>query len=91
MEAMNSSFKALRHEINGGMLTAFCQYDQDRSDASCGPSVRHHPDLAHRSRPDDRGGAAGPMTAAALGDKLEVTVRTIYRDIVALQASRVPI
>ena len=35
--------------------------------------------------------AARPMTAAALADKLEVTVRTIYRDIAALQASRVPI
>jgi predicted DNA-binding transcriptional regulator YafY len=36
-------------------------------------------------------GAARPMTAAALAEKLEVTVRTIYRDIAALQASRVPI
>ena len=35
--------------------------------------------------------ARGPLTAAALADKLEVTVRTIYRDIAALQASRVPI
>ena len=36
--------------------------------------------------------AAGrPMTAAALAGKLEVTARTIYRDIAALQASRVPI
>ena len=36
--------------------------------------------------------AAGrPMTAAALADKLEVGARTIYRDIAALQASRVPI
>lgn len=35
--------------------------------------------------------AAGPMTAAALADRLEVTARTIYRDIAALQASRVPI
>jgi predicted DNA-binding transcriptional regulator YafY len=36
--------------------------------------------------------AAGrPMTAAELADKLEVTARTIYRDIAALQASRVPI
>jgi predicted DNA-binding transcriptional regulator YafY len=35
--------------------------------------------------------APRPLTAAALADKLEVTARTIYRDIVALQASRVPI
>lgn len=35
--------------------------------------------------------ARGPLTAAALADKLEVTARTIYRDIAALQASRVPI
>jgi predicted DNA-binding transcriptional regulator YafY len=35
--------------------------------------------------------ASQPVTAAALADKLEVTVRTIYRDIAALQASRVPI
>lgn len=32
-----------------------------------------------------------PLTAAALADRLEITVRTIYRDIAALQASRVPI
>jgi len=32
-----------------------------------------------------------PVTAAALAEQLEVTVRTIYRDIAALQASRVPI
>ncbi|ROQ01817.1 putative DNA-binding transcriptional regulator YafY [Stella humosa] len=32
-----------------------------------------------------------PMTAAALGQQLEVTVRTVYRDISALQARRVPI
>ena len=35
--------------------------------------------------------AARPMTAAALAGELEVTPRTIYRDIAALQASRVPI
>jgi predicted DNA-binding transcriptional regulator YafY len=35
--------------------------------------------------------ASGPVTAAALADRLEVTARTIYRDIAALQASRVPI
>jgi predicted DNA-binding transcriptional regulator YafY len=36
-------------------------------------------------------GASRPLTAAALAERLEVTVRTIYRDIAALQASRVPI
>jgi predicted DNA-binding transcriptional regulator YafY len=35
--------------------------------------------------------ATRPLTAGALADRLEVTVRTIYRDIAALQASRVPI
>ena len=35
--------------------------------------------------------AAQPLTAAMLAEKLEVTVRTIYRDVAALQASRVPI
>ncbi len=35
--------------------------------------------------------APHPLTAAAIAEKLEVTVRTIYRDIAALQASRVPI
>jgi predicted DNA-binding transcriptional regulator YafY len=35
--------------------------------------------------------AGRPMTAAALADELEVTVRTVYRDIATLQARRVPI
>ena len=35
--------------------------------------------------------AGAPLTASAIAEKLEVTVRTIYRDIAALQASRVPI
>jgi len=35
--------------------------------------------------------AAGPVTAAALADELEVTPRTVYRDIATLQARRVPI
>jgi predicted DNA-binding transcriptional regulator YafY len=35
--------------------------------------------------------ASRPLTAAALAEKLEVTPRTIYRDIAALQASRIPI
>ena len=35
--------------------------------------------------------ARGPLTAAAIAERLEVTVRTVYRDIAALQARRVPI
>jgi predicted DNA-binding transcriptional regulator YafY len=35
--------------------------------------------------------AARPVTAAAIADELEVTVRTVYRDIVTLQARRIPI
>jgi len=35
--------------------------------------------------------ATGPLTASALAETLEVTVRTIYRDIATLQARRVPI
>jgi predicted DNA-binding transcriptional regulator YafY len=35
--------------------------------------------------------AKGPVTAAHLAEVLEVTVRTVYRDIAALQARRIPI
>jgi predicted DNA-binding transcriptional regulator YafY len=35
--------------------------------------------------------AGRPMTAASLADELEVTVRTVYRDVATLQARRVPI
>ena len=35
--------------------------------------------------------ARGPLTAAALAEELEVTPRTVYRDIATLQARRVPI
>jgi predicted DNA-binding transcriptional regulator YafY len=35
--------------------------------------------------------AKGPLTAATIAERLEVTTRTIYRDIASLQASRVPI
>jgi predicted DNA-binding transcriptional regulator YafY len=35
--------------------------------------------------------AKKPMTAAVLAEQLEVTVRTIYRDVATLQARRVPI
>ena len=33
----------------------------------------------------------GPVTAAALAERLEVTVRTVYRDVAALQAARLPV
>jgi predicted DNA-binding transcriptional regulator YafY len=35
--------------------------------------------------------ATRPVTAAALAERLEVTARTVYRDIATLQARRVPI
>jgi predicted DNA-binding transcriptional regulator YafY len=35
--------------------------------------------------------AKQPVTAASIADELEVTVRTVYRDIATLQARRVPI
>jgi predicted DNA-binding transcriptional regulator YafY len=35
--------------------------------------------------------ASQPVTAAAIADELEVTTRTVYRDIVTLQARRIPI
>lgn len=35
--------------------------------------------------------AKKPVTAATIAERLEVTVRSVYRDIVALQAMRVPI
>ena len=35
--------------------------------------------------------ARKPVTAAEIAERLEVTVRSIYRDIVALQAMRVPV
>jgi predicted DNA-binding transcriptional regulator YafY len=33
----------------------------------------------------------GPITARALADRLDVTIRTVYRDIATLQARRIPI
>jgi predicted DNA-binding transcriptional regulator YafY len=36
-------------------------------------------------------GSRRPLTAAALASELEVTVRTVYRDVATLQARRVPI
>ncbi|TIU04531.1 MAG: HTH domain-containing protein, partial [Mesorhizobium sp.] len=35
--------------------------------------------------------AKKPVTAATIAEQLEVTVRSVYRDIAALQAMRVPI
>jgi hypothetical protein len=34
--------------------------------------------------------ASRPVTAASLADELEVTVRTVYRDVATLQARRIP-
>ena len=36
-------------------------------------------------------GAKAPVTAAAIANELEVTVRTVYRDVATLQARRIPI
>jgi predicted DNA-binding transcriptional regulator YafY len=35
--------------------------------------------------------AKGPITAAVLAERMEVTARTVYRDVATLQARRVPI
>jgi hypothetical protein len=35
--------------------------------------------------------AAQPVTAVAIAEELEVTVRTVYRDVATLQARRIPI
>ena len=35
--------------------------------------------------------ASQPVTATAIADELEVTVRTVYRDVATLQARRIPI
>ena len=40
---------------------------------------------AKRSKKD--GYASQPVTAAAIADELEVTVRTVYRDVATLQGS----
>ena len=62
------------------ILTAFCQYPIN---------------ALHADRPFDilqtLRAARHPLTAAAIAEKLEVTARTTYREIAALQASRVPI
>ena len=60
------------------ILTAFCQ---EPIKAPRQPPVRYHRDIA----------CGRPLTAAAIAEKLDVTVRTTYRDIATLQASRVPI
>jgi predicted DNA-binding transcriptional regulator YafY len=36
-------------------------------------------------------GASRPVTAASIAAELEVTARTVYRDIATLQARRIPI
>src|SRR5438270_2264759 len=79
IETIRSSFQVLLEEGNRVILTAFCQE----------PSMRRADrlfDIIQTLR-----AAAHPLTAAAIAEKLEVTVRTVYRDIAALQGSRVPI
>src|SRR6201998_1667637 len=79
IETIRPSFQALRREANRVILTTFCQEPTMRGAARLF-------DIIQTLR------AAGPpLTAAAIAEKLEVTVRTIYRDIAALQASRVPL
>src|SRR5262249_44587452 len=70
----------LRRHFNGAILTAFCQEKA--------PPMRRADrlfDIIQALRT-----ASGPMTAAALAERLEVPVRPIYRDLPSLQASRVP-
>src|SRR5215469_5305041 len=79
VEAIRSSIQTLRCHVIGGILTPFCQE----------PSMRRADrlfDIIQALRT-----ARHPVTAAALAEQLEVTDRTIYRDIAALQGSRVPI
>src|SRR6202047_2624906 len=79
VETIRPSFQALLREVNRVILTAFCQE----------PTMRRADrlfDIIQTLR-----SAPHPLTAAAIAEKLEVTVRTIYRDIAAVQASRVPI
>ena len=64
------------------LLTAFCQW-------CLGLLVRRADrlfDIIQALR-----GKTQPTTAASLAQKLEVTTRTIYRDIATLQARRIPI
>src|SRR5947209_14843688 len=79
IETIRPSFQVLLKDGNRVILTAFCQE----------PTMRRADrlfDIIQTLR-----SARHPLTAAAIAEKLEVTVRTIYRDIAALQASRVPI
>src|SRR5262249_44094559 len=73
-------------ESRTSLLTAFCQ------------ECRLMPRMAAMRRADrlfdsiqTLRTAKAPVTAEALARRLEVTVRTVYRDVAALQARRVPI
>jgi predicted DNA-binding transcriptional regulator YafY len=68
----------LREEVNRVILTAYCQY----------PINAPRADRLFDILTDVRA-ARHPLTAAAIAEKLKVTARTTYRDIAALQASRV--
>src|SRR5258706_11907850 len=72
IETNRPSFQALRREVNRVILTAFCQE----------PTMRRADRLFDIIQ--TLHSASQPLTAAAIAEKLEVTVRTIYRDIAAL-------
>src|SRR5205807_4505779 len=79
IETIRSSFQVLLEEVNRVILTEFCQE----------PTMRRADrlfDIIQTLR-----AAPQPLTAAAIAERLIVTVRTIYCDIAALQDSRVPI
>ena len=67
------------------LLTALCQEcPSSRRSLACGPIGCSTSSRSLRA-------AKKPVTAAELAEELEVTVRTIYRDVATLQARRVPI
>ncbi|HEY6817550.1 MAG TPA: YafY family protein [Croceibacterium sp.] len=65
------------------MLTALCQHDPRRRAIRRADRLFEIVQLLRRTR--------GPISAEAIAGELEVSKRTVYRDIAALAAQRVPI